>query len=57
MGGHTKEFKCQGERRTDWRDAWEHRVGKRGKNANSPRALGKEYTDYAKTEAAREARL
>jgi hypothetical protein len=57
MGGRTKEFRCQGECRTDWRDAWERRVGKRGKNANSPRALSKEYADYAKTEAAREAEL
>ena len=23
MGGRTKEFKCQGECRTDWRDVWE----------------------------------
>jgi hypothetical protein len=27
MGGPTKEFKCQGECLTDWRDVWERRVG------------------------------
>src|SRR5580704_12016882 len=31
MGGRTKEFKCQGECLTDWRDVWERRVGKPGK--------------------------
>jgi hypothetical protein len=31
MGGRTKEFECQGECRTDWRDVWERRVGKPGK--------------------------
>ena len=57
MGGRTKEFKCQGECRTDWRDVWERRVGKPGKKANSPQVLGKQYKDYATTEAAREAQL
>ncbi len=57
MGGRTKEFKCQGECRTDWRDVWEHRVSKPGKKANSPQALGKQYRDYPTTEAAREAEL
>ena len=57
MGGRAKEFKCQGECRTDWREAWEHRVGKPGKKANSPQALGKQYRDYATTEVAREAQL
>jgi len=54
MGGRTKEFKCQGECRTDWRDIWERRIGKK---ANSSQALGKQYKDYATTEAAREAQL
>jgi tRNA(Ile2) C34 agmatinyltransferase TiaS len=57
MGGRTKEFKCQGECQTDWRDVWERRVGKPGKKANSPRALGEKYKDYATTEAPREAQL
>jgi hypothetical protein len=57
MGGRTKEFKCQGECRTDWGDVWERRVDKPGKKANSPQALGKQYKDYATTEAAREAQL
>jgi hypothetical protein len=55
MGGPRREFKCQGECRTDWRDVWERRVGKRGKNANSPQAQGRQYKDYATTDAAREA--
>jgi len=55
MGGRTEEFKCQGECRTDWRDVWEHRVGKPGKKANSPQALGKQCRDYTTTEVAREA--
>jgi hypothetical protein len=54
MGGRTKEFKCQGECRTDWREVWERRIGKK---ANSSQALGKQYKDYATTEAAREAQL
>jgi hypothetical protein len=57
MGGRTREFKCQGVCLTDWRDVWERRVGKPGKNANSPQALGEQYKDYATTEAAREAQL
>ena len=57
MGGRTREFKCQGECLTDWRDVWEVRVGKPGKKANSSRALGEKYKDYATTEAAREAEL
>lgn len=57
MGGRTKEFKCQGECRTDWRDLWERRVRKAGKNANSPRGQGKPFKDYATTEVAREAQL
>ena len=57
MGGRAKEFKCQGECRTDWRDVWERRVGKPGKKVNSPQALGRQYKDYATTETAREARL
>jgi hypothetical protein len=57
MGGRTKEFKCQGECLTDWHDAWERRVGKPGKKVSSPQALGKQYKDYATTEAAREAQL
>ena len=57
MGGRTKEFKCQGECRTDWRDVWERRVGKPGKRANPPQPLGRLYKDYATTEAAREAQL
>jgi hypothetical protein len=51
MDGRTKEFKCQGECLTDWRDVWEHRVGKPGEKANSPQALGKPYRDYPTTEA------
>jgi tRNA(Ile2) C34 agmatinyltransferase TiaS len=57
MGGRTREFKCQGECLTDWRDVWEVRVGKPHKKANSPRALGEKYKDYATTEAARGAEL
>jgi hypothetical protein len=57
MGGRTKEFKCQGECRTDWRGLWERRVGKSGKNATSPQGQGKHFKDYATTEAAREAQL
>jgi hypothetical protein len=57
MGGRAKEFKCQGECLTDWRDIWERSVGKQGKKANSPLALSKQYKDYAMTEAAREAQL
>jgi len=57
MGGRTREFKCHGECLTDWRDVWERRVGKPGKNANSPQVLGKQYKDYATTEAAQEAEL
>jgi hypothetical protein len=39
MGGLTKEFKCQGQCRTDWRAVWENRSEKPGKNTNSqPRA-------------------
>jgi hypothetical protein len=43
MGGRTEEFKCQGACRTDWRDVWEHGVGKPGKKANSPMAQGKQF--------------
>jgi hypothetical protein len=57
MGGRTKEFKCQGECRSDWRVDWERRVGKPGKQTNSPQALGRQYKDYATTESAREAQL
>jgi hypothetical protein len=57
MGGRTKEFKCQGECLTDWRDVWERRVGKPGKKANSARALCEKYKDYVTAEAAREAQL
>ena len=57
MGGRAKEFKCQGECLTGWRDVWERRVGKPGKKVNSPQALGKRYKDYATTEVAREAQL
>jgi len=57
MGGRTKEFECQGECRTDWRDVWERRVGKPGKKGNSPQVLGKQYKDYLTNEAAREAQL
>jgi hypothetical protein len=53
-GGRTKEFKCQGECLTDWRDVWERRLAKPGKNTNSPQAQDKQYKDYATTEAARE---
>jgi hypothetical protein len=28
MGGRAKEFKCQGECRTDWRDLWERRLAR-----------------------------
>jgi hypothetical protein len=35
MGGLTKEFKCQGQCRTDWRTVWESRIAKPGKNPNS----------------------
>jgi tRNA(Ile2) C34 agmatinyltransferase TiaS len=24
MGGHGREFKCQGECQTDWRQVWDH---------------------------------
>ena len=57
MGGRATEFTCQGECRTDWREVWERRVGKPGKKASSPEVLGKQYKNYATTEAAREARL
>jgi hypothetical protein len=57
MGGRRKEFKCQGECRTDWRDLWERRVRKAGKIGNSPRDQGKQFKDYATTEAAGEAQL
>jgi hypothetical protein len=57
MGGRTKEFKCQGECLTDWRDIWERRVGKPGNKANSPQALGKQYKDYRTTEVVGEAQL
>ena len=57
MGGRTKEFKCQGECLTDWRNVWESRLANPVKNTNSPRALGKHYKDYATTEAAREVPL
>jgi hypothetical protein len=53
MGGRTKESKCQGECLRDWRDVWERRLAKPGKNTNWPQALGKRYKDYATTEAAR----
>jgi hypothetical protein len=39
------------------RDVCERRVGKPRKKANSLQALGKQYKDYATTEAAREAQL
>jgi hypothetical protein len=35
MGGPTKEFKCQGQCRTDWRAVWESRLAKPGKSTNS----------------------
>jgi hypothetical protein len=57
MGGPRREFKCQGECRTDWRDVWEHRVGKRGKNAKPPQAQGRQHKDDATTDATREAPL
>jgi hypothetical protein len=63
MGGRTQEFKCQGECRTDWRDVWEPRLAKPGKNRNSAQAPSKQYApskhyeDYAATEAAREVPL
>jgi hypothetical protein len=57
MGGPSREFKCQGECRTDWRDAWERRLAKPGKNRTSPQAPSKQYKDYATTQAAREVAL
>src|SRR5260370_32126769 len=51
MGGPTKEFKCQGQCRKDWRAVWESRLP--GKNTNSPQAPGKQYGDYAPNGAAR----
>jgi tRNA(Ile2) C34 agmatinyltransferase TiaS len=57
MGGRTQEFKCQGECRRDWRDVWERRLGKPGKNTHSPRALGRQHKGYATTEATREIAL
>ena len=57
MGGRTQEFKCQGECRTDWRDVWESRFATPGKNTSSPRALDRQYKDYATSEAAREVPL
>jgi hypothetical protein len=57
MGGPTQEFKCQGECRKDWRAVWESRSAKPEKNANSPQALGKQYKDYATTEAVRQVPL
>ena|ERR1700724_1305783 len=53
MGGPTKEFKCQGQCRRDWRAVWESRLAKSGKNTNSPQAPGKQYEDYAPNGAAR----
>jgi len=35
MGGLTKEFKCQGQCRKDWRAVWESRSPNTGKNTNS----------------------
>jgi hypothetical protein len=55
MGGRTREFKCQGKCRTDWRDVWERRVGKPGKNPNSSHVQSKQFKIYATTEAAQEA--
>jgi hypothetical protein len=52
MGGPTKEFKCQGQCRKDWRAVWESRLAKPGKNTNSPQAPGKHYEDYASNGAA-----
>ena len=54
MGGRTQEFKCQGECRTDWRDVWQRRLAKPGKNRNSPQAPSKQPQDYPTTEAAQE---
>jgi hypothetical protein len=55
----SEEFKRQGQGqgRTHWRDVWESRFAKPGKNRNSPRALGKLYKDYASTERAQEVPL
>jgi hypothetical protein len=57
MGGPAKAFKCQGQCLRDWREVWERRLGKPGKKANSPQALGKQFKDYATTQAAPEAQL
>jgi len=53
MGGPTKEFKCQGQCRKDWRAVWESRLAKPSKNTNSRQAPGKQYGDYAPNGAAR----
>jgi hypothetical protein len=53
IGGRIQEFKCQGECLRDWRDVWESRLAKPGKNTNSPQAPGKQYEDYAPNGAAR----
>jgi hypothetical protein len=37
MGGPTREFKCQGQCRKDWRAVWESRLAKPGKNTTLPR--------------------
>jgi len=57
MGGRTREFKCQGKCRTDWRDVWERRVGKPATNPNSPQVQSKQFKIYATTGAAQEAQL
>ena len=41
----------------DWREVWERRLAKPGKNRNSPPAPSKQYKDYATTETAREVPL
>jgi hypothetical protein len=41
----------------DWREVWERRLAKPGKNRNSPPAPSKQYKDDATTEAAREVPL
>jgi hypothetical protein len=53
MGGPTKEFKCQGQCRRDWRAVWESRLAKPSKNTNLPQTSGKHSRDNAPNGKAR----
>src|SRR5712692_4078202 len=52
MGGRTREFKCQGQCQTDWRQAWESsRVMKAGNKTKSPHVIGKQNTKIRRTQS------